>query len=460
MNNTPSTSRAPKRLVRLSAGLAMVAVLSAACGRADEGSSAQARPNAAPASASLDHAAPHGSEIHGQSSGATSDGAAKLRQTLTAALQEHEYLAGIAVAQAVITKKTDSPEFTAAAAALDNNSVALSEAIASVYGKAAGDAFLPLWRKHIGFFVDYTVGKLTNDAAKSTKAKADLDGYRADFGAFLASANPNLPKEAVAEALIPHVTATFDAIDGVVAGDGTGFEKLRIAAGHMPMLANTLAGAIAKQYPDKFSGSTDSAASGLLATLTAALQEHEYLAGIAVNMAVVTKDPNSATFKAAADALDKNSVALADAVNSIYPGTKDVFLASWRKHIGFFVDYTVGKLTNDTAKANKAKTDLDGYRADFGALLNSVNPNLPKAAVAEALIPHVTATFAAIDGVVSGDGTGFEKLRVAAGHMPMLASTLAGAIAKQFPDKFPAAAASTGAADATTTGGSDLPRTH
>ena len=54
---------------------------------------------------------------------------------------------------------------------------------------------------------------------------------------------------------------------------------------------------------------------------------------------------------------------------------------------------------------------------------------------------------------MSGDGTGFEKLRVAAGHMPMLADTLAGAIAKQFPDKFPAAASGD-------TSGSDLPHTH
>ncbi len=55
---------------------------------------------------------------------------------------------------------------------------------------------------------------------------------------------------------------------------------------------------------------------------------------------------------------------------------------------------------------------------------------------------------------MAGDGTGFEKLRVAAAHMPMLASTLAGAIAKQFPEKFPTAAAET-ARD-----GSDLPRSN
>ena len=260
MQISASTHRARNRIVRLAAGLTLVTVLSAACGQGNDGTDVQASPQAAPAAAASEHGSLHG-EVHGQTAGSTADGAAKLRQTLTAGLQEHEYLAGIAVAQAVVTKKTDSPEFTAAAAALDKNSVALSEAIGSIYGKAAGDAFLPLWRKHIGFFVDYTVGKLTNDAAKASKAKADLDGYRADFGAFLASANPNLTKDAVAQALIPHVTATFDAIDAVVAGDGTGFEKLRIAAGHMPMLATTLAGAIAKQFPDKFPAAASSGGS-------------------------------------------------------------------------------------------------------------------------------------------------------------------------------------------------------
>ena len=75
------------------------------------------------------------------------------------ACRKHEYLAGIAVAQAVVTKKTDSPEFTAAAAALDKTRWRRSDAIGSIYGKAAGDAFLPLWRKHIGFLRRLPVGK-------------------------------------------------------------------------------------------------------------------------------------------------------------------------------------------------------------------------------------------------------------------------------------------------------------
>jgi hypothetical protein len=394
----------------------------------------------------------HASETLGQVAGSTADGAAKLRQTLTAGLLEHEYLAGIAVVFGV-GKGLESAEFKAAAATLDANSVALSEAIASVYGKAAGDAFLPLWRKHIGFFVDYAKAKATNDTALANKAKADLDGYRADFGAFLASANPNLTKDAVAQALVPHVNSTFEAIDAVVAKDGTGFEKLRVAAGHMPGIAAVLAGAIAKQFPDKFSGASNSAAADLLAALTTGLLEHEYLAGIAVVQAVATGKTDSPEFKAAADALDKNSVGLSEAIASIYgKGAGDAFLPLWRKHIGFFVDYTVGKLTNDTTKTDKAKADLDGYRADFGAFLASANPNLTKDAVAQALVPHVNSTFEAIDAVVAAlkpagtqqrlitgqvSPSAFDKLRTAAGHMPGIAAVLAGAFAKQFPDKFP-----------------------
>jgi hypothetical protein len=396
-----------------------------------------------------------GHHTAGAAANPVDSGAATLRSGLTALLQEHVYLAGIAVTQGV-GKGLDSAEFKAAAGALDKNSVGLADAITSVYGKAAGDQFLALWRKHIGFFVDYTRGKATNDAAMADKAKADLDGYRADFGAFISSANPNLPKEAVAQELAPHVQTLLDAIDAVVAKDASAFNKLRAAADHMPMTADVLAGAIAKQYPDKFPGGVDSSASALRAALTSQLQEHVYLAGIAV-VNGVGNGLDSAEFKAAAATLDANSVALADSITSVYGKTAgDQFLALWRKHIGFFVEYTKGQATKDSATANKAKADLDGYRADFGAFISSANPNLPKAAVAEELIPHVQSLFDAID-VVTGakQGDPFELLRVAAGHMPMTADVLAGGIATQFPDKFTGSGSATSPATR-----SDLPRTH
>jgi cytochrome c556 len=396
-----------------------------------------------------------GHETAGAAAGPVDSGASALRSGLTALLQEHVYLAGITVTQGV-GKGLDSAEFKAAAGALDKNSVGLADAITSVYGKAAGDQFLALWRKHIGFFVDYTKGKATNDQAVVNKAKADLDGYRNDFGAFISAANPNLPKEAVAQELVPHIQTLSDAIDAVVAKDAGAFNKLRTAAMHMPMTADILAGGIAKQYPDKFPGGVDSSASALRAGLTSQLQEHVYLAGIAVVYGVGS-GLDSAEFKAAAATLDANSQALADSITSVYgKAAGDQFLALWRKHIGFFVDYTKGQATKDSAAANKAKADLDGYRADFGAFISSANPNLPKSAVEEELIPHVQSLFDAIDAVTGAkQGDAFELLRVAAGHMPMTADVLAGGIAKQFPEKFSASDASASAATA-----SDLPHTE
>ena len=78
-------------------------------------------------------------------------------------------------------------------------------------------AFLLPRRKHIGFVVDYTVGIATKDKAKQDKAVADLIKYSEDFGAFLSSANPNLPKNAVAELVKGHVVTLKDVVDAQAA---------------------------------------------------------------------------------------------------------------------------------------------------------------------------------------------------------------------------------------------------
>ena len=184
--------------------------------------------------------------------GSVDSPAAILQRDLTALLADHEYLAGLAVLQGVAAGP-ESAEFAAAASALDKNSVQLSETIGSVYGDAGAKKFLSLWRAHIGFFVDYTLAKADGDAAAEKTALRKLDGYRADFGAFIEGATEGaLPADAVADALDPHVTATKAAIDSVIAGDGKAFDKLREAASHLPGIATALSGAIVAQFPEKF----------------------------------------------------------------------------------------------------------------------------------------------------------------------------------------------------------------
>jgi hypothetical protein len=369
--------------------------------------------------------------------GGVDSGASSLRSALTAGLQEHVYLGGIAVENGA-THGLTSPEFKAAAATLDKNSVALSQAIGGIYGNAAGAQFLKIWRQHIGFFVDYTKARATHDAAGLAQAQKHLDGYRAQFGAFLAKANPNLTQAAVANDLKGHVATLEAAIDAVVAKKANAFDLLQAAAAHMPGTADVLAGAISKQYPKKFSGSSSSAASVLRASMTAGLQEHVYLAGIAVAEAV-GHGLTSPQFKAAAATLDKNTVALSQPIGQVYGASaQKTFLKVWRQHIGFFVDYTKARATHDAAGVKKANADLDGYRAQFGAFLAKANPNLTQAAVANDLKGHVATLEAAIDAVVAKKANAFDLLQAAAAHMPGTAEILSGAIQKQFPQKFPA----------------------
>lgn len=221
------------------AALAAAALVAAGCGGDDNKTSSAA-------SSMTTH------EAMAKSKGAATDSAASgLRATLTAGLQEHVYLAGIAVSNGV-EHGLDSTQFTAAAGTLDRNSVALSKAIEGIYGADAGARFLKVWRQHIGFFVDYAKGRATKDDALVAKANRNLDGYRAQFGAFLAKANPNLTADAVANDLKGHIATLEAAIDAVIAKKPNSFDLLQAAAAHMPGTAQVLAGAIQKQFPKKF----------------------------------------------------------------------------------------------------------------------------------------------------------------------------------------------------------------
>jgi plastocyanin len=183
---------------------------------------------------------------------ATDSKAADLRSALNGLLQEHATLAAAATNAALGGRQA---EFQAAAGALDQNSQDLAKAIGSVYGQGAQDAFLPLWRKHIGWFVDYTVGTATKDQAKQEKAVNDLVGYTQDFGAFLASANENLPADVVAGLVKGHVLSLKDVIDAQKAGNPVAhFAAVRMAGAHMAMIGDPLAEATVVKFPDKFGG--------------------------------------------------------------------------------------------------------------------------------------------------------------------------------------------------------------
>jgi hypothetical protein len=146
------------------------------------------------------------------------------------------------------------PQFNAAAGALSKNTDELSAAIASVYGDEAGAKFKEIWASHIGFFVDYTTAAKAGDQAGMDKAVQNLNGYVEAISTFLSDANPNLPKDAVSQLVTEHVGLLKEAVDKHGAGDHAGSydAQSRARTQITTKIADTLAGAIVKQSPDKF----------------------------------------------------------------------------------------------------------------------------------------------------------------------------------------------------------------
>ena len=175
--------------------------------------------------------------------------AAGLRVLLSVLEHQHVDLASAAVRSGFDGR----PDFTAAAAALDDNSVAISKAVGSVYGDAAATQFLAIWRSHITFFVNYTVAAKKGDKAGMDKAVADLGGYTDAISDFFSTANPNLPREAVHQLIATHVGLLKAAVDNYGSGDYAGSYKSQgDAYTQIGTISDAISAAIVKQHPEKF----------------------------------------------------------------------------------------------------------------------------------------------------------------------------------------------------------------
>ena len=425
-----------KTLLRVAAPLLALTLVAGACGGGDDDDTTN---SAGDQGGSTETTAPAGQKA------STTTGASTLRAGLTGLLSEHVYLAALATGAAL---RGDNKGFEAYAAALNgpsnSNTADLTAAITSAYGPEIGKAFDGLWRSegHIPAFVAYTQAVAAGDKAKADKAVADLTAYAKTVGTTLNQVNSNLPAAAVEEMVKMHIVTLKTVVDAQKAGDQTKvYSSLREAYGHMGEMANALAGATAKKFPEKFDGDSSSKASELRSGLTLLLREHVLLASSATGAALGGRKPQ---FEAAAAALhgprNSNSADIVNAVTSVYGSeVGKAFDGLWRSegHVPSFVAYTQAVAAGDKAKADKAVADLLGYAKTFGTTMNSVNSNLPAAAVEEAIKIHATTLKAVVDAQKAGDAAKTAStLRAAVHHMSGTADVLADATVKQFPDKF------------------------
>jgi hypothetical protein len=366
-------------------------------------------------------------------SASTTTAAADLYAGLDQLLVEHVDLTANVV-QVAITKGATSAQTKNAEAALGQNTDSLGAAIGSVYGAAAQQEFLKLWRAHIGYFVNYTLGLATHDTSMVNTANKDLAGYISQFSTFLAGAT-KLPKSAVAADLQGHVSTLETAIKAIVTKSPAAGQDLEMAAMHMNGTAEVLTKGIVSSKG--ISGNVTSGSSSLRAALTGLLVQHVAATGFVVQTAVAAGgNLNAPEVKGAIGALTDNTNQLGAAIGSVYGSMAQAqFLKLWNAHIGFFVNYTLGLATHDTAKVNTAKTDLAGYISQFSTFLAGAT-KLPKSAVAADLQGHVATLETAINAMVAGSTSEGSALLMAENHMAGTAAVLAQGIVSSKPSMF------------------------
>ncbi|HEY1140333.1 MAG TPA: hypothetical protein VGE88_09030 [Lysobacter sp.] len=155
---------------------------------------------------------------------------------------------------ALAVKAGDAKRSEAAANAVVANARQLSDAVASFYGKPAGERMLALLAGHWGAVKAMTDAEHANNRDAVNAAMTTLTQNAGEISVFLSGANPYLPQDAVRGLLLAHGAHHAAQISQVLRGDKAGEAKTWAAMQkHMDVIADAMAGALAKQFPNKVS---------------------------------------------------------------------------------------------------------------------------------------------------------------------------------------------------------------
>jgi hypothetical protein len=133
------------------------------------------------------------------------------------------------------------------------NAKQIAASIEPFYGKAANDQLFKLLAGHYTAIKTHATATVAGDAAAAKQALGDLTANANEIAKFLSGANPNLPEATLKSVLAAHgghhVQQNQQLAARDLAAEARTWEAMKT---HVYAIADTLAGAIAKQFPDKF----------------------------------------------------------------------------------------------------------------------------------------------------------------------------------------------------------------
>jgi len=141
----------------------------------------------------------------------------------------------------------------AADAKVVSNARSIADAIAPLYGKEAADKLFGLLAGHYGAVKDYMAATYKGDGQGQGAATQKLMQNADEIATFLSGANPNLPHDAVLSLLQAHGSHHVQQINDIqkqdFAAEATNWDAMQA---HMNTIADALADALVKQFPDQF----------------------------------------------------------------------------------------------------------------------------------------------------------------------------------------------------------------
>jgi hypothetical protein len=194
-------------------------------------------------------AAPH-EQAHGS---AAVSSATALRQDMRKLWTDHV----IWTRDYIIAAVGDQPDASAAATRLMKNQDDIGAAVASYYGKPAGDKLTALLKEHITIAVDIIKFAKAGDKASQQQADAKWKQNAEDIADFLAKANPNWPRATLVDMMNRHLSTTTDEVVARLTrnwdADVRAFDAVY---SHILVMSDALSDGLIKQFPAKFPASS------------------------------------------------------------------------------------------------------------------------------------------------------------------------------------------------------------
>jgi hypothetical protein len=189
--------------------------------------------------------------------------AASLRVEVNRLLQEHVYLLGLTLSLSVADEQE---AFDAVRGLLDDNGTEMAGVFAYVYGPEAGTQFLDIWDGYVSSLIEGAQSAVAEDQEAFLQALTDLGQVGQEFSAFIEEHHPELAQEVEEEAmegpggLDPSedlFTFNYDLSGDVTTQDL--LDGLRNVASYTGVLADHLAAAMVRDFPEKFQNQGDAA---------------------------------------------------------------------------------------------------------------------------------------------------------------------------------------------------------